>query len=385
MTSISVDQKDESEIPAPPSPWWRQRGLFISEAVGLVAIVAGVFIVFAPWSDFIRGLIGGALLGLGATLVVGALFSARDRWEQHFRDYRVWRTAKQGTDPLIAEFRAENTNAFYLGVDARMLTTDKEHIAARLKIAKQRCDISGVAFSDKENQLIARSDPTLKEAAQVSDLLVQKAQQRGPQESTFFALGQLVGTIVSHLERSRPIQPTTRRLELIRQNQFIQLDSRFEGVVTDLLRALSGFDETVSGEARKLMFDGVLEILDSLPGPEIDTFGQDSEQGRILEDEWYWVRDETDNLIPICFSAGYKLTALDAWDYMVSRDSPEYLAQVKRTDTIWNCTRHPEATEDWPCFDIQLIFDHTMDGTPVTEARTILVKYVESGDEILPE
>jgi hypothetical protein len=384
MTLLSANQEVETGIPSPPSAWWRQRRLFISEAVGLIAIVAGVIVVLAPWSDFIRGLIGGALLGLGATMIVGALFSARDGWEQHQRIYQVWQAAKQGTDPLIAEVRAENANAFYLGVDARMLTANKEDIADRLEIAKRRCEIAGIAFSDKENKLIARSNPTLKEAAQISDLLVQKAQQRGPQESTFFNLGQLVGAIVPQLERSRPIQPTIRRLEFIYLNQFIQLDSRFKIGVATLLRTLSGFDETASGEARKLMIDRVLKILNDLPTPEIETYGQ-SEQGRILEDEWYWTQDETGKGIPICFSAGYVLTALGAWDYEISRDTPEYLAKVKSSDTIWNCSMHPEATEDSPCFDIQIIFDHTNSGTPVTEARTILVRYESLGDRISPE
>lgn len=374
MTEPSVGQEAAAEIPRPPNAWWRQRELFIVEAIGFIAIVAGVLVALAPWSDFMRGLVGGALLGLGATLVIVVPFSTRDAWEQQRRDYRVWRTAKEGAEPYIALIRARTINAFYLGVDTRMLTASKEAIQGHLEIAKKRCAISGITFSEKEMKLLARSNPTLKVAAQIADLIAQKARQRDPQEWTFFRLGQLVGSIVPHLETSRPIQPVMQQLDRIRQDQFIRLDKRFRDVTDELSRDLAGFDETASGEPRKLMITQVVKLLERLPTHEIDTYGQDPEQFLIMEGEWYWTQDENGNGIPVCFSAGYMLVAQDAWEYLITRESPAHEAQVKRSDDHWGCSVHADATEDAPCFDIQLVFDHTDGGMPVDRARTILVR-----------
>lgn len=369
-----TDLESAVEISPPPNTWLRQPGLLIAVAVGLIAVVAGVLVVLTPWSDFMRGLVGGALLGLGGVMVVGAPFSAREAWEQHRRDYRVWRRTKDNTDRLIAESLAQITDPFYLGVDSRMLTANEEDIPVRLERAMQRCAISGISFSDEENKLLDLSNPTLKEAAQISDLITQKAQQRGRKEWTYFRLGQLIGSIVPNLESSRPIQPITRQLERIQRNQSIRLEMPFGAVVINLLGDLSGFDETASGTPRRMAIGRVVKILSGLPSPEIETYGQELEQFLVMEDEWYWTQDESGSGIPVCFSAGYTITAQGAWDYAISKDSSEYQTQVKRPHVTWDCSAHAEANGNSPCFDIQLIFDHTNGGMPVTEARKILVR-----------
>ena len=369
MSEPSRDQ----EMSPPPDKWWLQRSLLVAEAIGVLAVVAGVLVVLAPWSDFVRGLVGGALLGLGATTVVGVPFATREAWEQQWRDYRVWRATKDMVDPYVTLFRARTVTAFYLGVDARMLTANADAVPERLAIARRRCAMSGITFSDKEMKLLGRSNPTLKVATHISDLIAEKAQQRGRDEWTFFRLGQLVGAIVPHLEASRPIQPITRQVDRLLADRFIQLDPRFPTVISGLLSDLSGFDETVGGEPRQLMIGQVIQLLSRLPSPEIDTYGQDSERFLILEDEWYWTQDENGDGIPICFSAGYVLTAQADWEYEISRESPAHEAKVARSGGAWACSLHGAATDDAPCFDIRLVFDHTDGGTPVHQARTILV------------
>lgn len=365
----------EEEISPPPITWWRQRELFIIEAIGLAAIGAGIAIATAPLSEFIRGLAGGALLGLGATMIIGTPFSVRDAWEQRVTDYRAWRSLQAP----VALFRTQSANAFFLGVDTFMLTANPDQVPIRLNIIREHSAISGISFSEKENKLLSRRNPSPSQTAQITDLLWQKAQQRGSHESSFFRLGRLAGSVIPTLEKSRPIQSITRQLKHMQQNPFIKNDQIFSGLVTSLLKILTAFDETSVGAPRRAAITQALDVLSTLPAPDVATLDERPENFLIIEGEWYWTQDENGNGIPICFTDGYIISAPESWKFDISNDSPFHQAQVARLHDKWGCSAHPEADQNSPCFDIQLVFDHTVGGAPITEARTIFVRTAEDG------
>jgi hypothetical protein len=369
---------ESDQIPRPASRWWRQRGLLIAEVVGLALLTGGVLAALAPWSDFVRGLVGGALLGLGASVVLGSLFTTHDVWAQHYRDYRIWLSVSAGEKRAVLLSQTETTNAYYLGLLVRTLPVSETDIGNRVPPLRNFCSALGISFSREEYKLLESSGQTLEEAAKISKMVRQKAKHLAPPEWwCFFELGWLMGSLTHHLESSRPIRQIMDELSSLEDDRFLRQDERYAMVVSDLLMVLRSFDETASGKARQTIMAQVSEVLSKFP-PPLDGESRDPKPFE-LASEWFWI-DENGEVLPTSHVADYWLLARGPWDYEVSGADSAYRSRVTRRQIEWSCSTHPGADANSPCFDIQLVFDHTNGGTPVTEARLILMRMGDDGE-----
>jgi hypothetical protein len=184
-----------------------------------------------------------------------------------------------------------------------------------------------------------------------------------------------MGSLTHHLESSRPIRQIMDELSSL-EDRFLRQDERYAMVVGDLLMVLRSFDETASGKARQTIMAQVSEVLSKFP-PPVDGESLDPKPFEMAS-EWFWIRDNGE-VLPTSDVGDYRLRARGAWDYEVSGTDSAYRSRVTRRQMEWSCSTHPEADANSPCFDIQLVFDHTNGGTPVTEARPILWRMGDDG------
>jgi hypothetical protein len=229
-----------------------------------------------------------------------------------------------------------------------------------------------IPFSKEEYVLLESSQLSMTEAAEVSEMVRLRAQRLAPLGWwSFFQLGVMIGSLTHHLESSRPIRQIRDQLNDLQDDRFIQQDRLYAGLIDDLLVVLSAFDETSSGSERQAVMGRVSTILNELP--PVGTGSRESAP-LVSTSEWFWIQDGSD-LFPMCMAGDYGLVARGSWEYEVSGgEDPERHARVARDQSGWCCSVHPDASEDEPCFDIQLVFDHTDSGAPVTEAKLILVR-----------
>jgi hypothetical protein len=360
----------DNGIPEPSKRWWLQRSFILTEGLGVLFLAAGIFVAISRWSDYARGLIGGALFGVAGTLIIGSAFTVHDQWEQLNRDYQIWTESSR----VNLEPKARAINAYYLGVLSRTFPVSPVDLPSRIAPLRYFCRYLQLAFTAAEYELLYSAHLTLSEAVEISEFIRLKFERDVPAELwSFFKLGRLIGLLTAYIESMRPIEATSTAIGSLAENRFIRVDRDFANPVTSILELTTTFDEINSDRAR-LKRDLDL-ILRDLPGPIIEPF-EISEGSTELK--WIWI-DDDGHMRPGGKTDGYVIIAVGDWSYSINRRDKDYLSEVNRVDMKWECSQHPGADSDAPCLDIKLIFDHTDGGIPVTEASLTLVRWTDDG------
>jgi hypothetical protein len=205
-----------------------------------------------------------------------------------------------------------------------------------------------------------------------------RVQQSAPAEWwCFFRLGLTVFWLTQRLEARQSILAIRRDLETIRDDDALSLDTRYLRSVDELLSILpTGL--TLADADRANVVRQVNIILNTLPEGEpsfrIAPFP-------LPLTDWYWISAGDIDGVAMRFIGSGHLVAFPGGRYELEDLAGREACVVLFENSDWSCSAHPEANRNQPCSEIELVYDLTNGGQPVTEARVRPVRFVKVESE----
>jgi hypothetical protein len=376
--SPSVDEAANAEKP-PSKHWWWQKGIALTE--GIAVAVAGLgFAAYFGLSGRPSDLAAGAAFGLAVAIGIGGLFAVHDHWELLGALHRMALALNEQKRIIVAREEGQRldeqlraVNAFYLGYQLA-ITTELTDDQDSFFFVRALCQELNLPLWQDEWHRLERPPTNRTELNAIVDMVRSRVQQSAPAAWwCFFRLGLTVFWLVQRLETRQSIVAVRRDLEVISGDKALTRDTRFRRSVDQLLSILPTTLTLVDAD-RVDVAHHVNAILKGLPKGEpsfrIAPFP-------VPLTDWYWVQVGDIEGVAKRFIGRGHLTSYPGGRYnlegLVDRES----CVVRFENSDWACSAHPEANGSQPCSDIELVYDLTDGGQPVTEARLRPVRFVE--------
>ena len=357
----------------PPKYWWWQRGIALLE--GVAVVVAGLgFAAYFGMSGRSGDMAAGAAFGLAVAIGIGGLFAVRDHWEVLAEFHRVSLVLNQRKEKEQRFEQLRAVNGFYLGYQLAMTVSESTEDQDSFFFVRGLCQELNLPLWPDEWQRLERQPTSTTELNQIFEMVCSRVQQSAPPEWwCFFKLGLTVFWLTQRLEARQSIVAIRRDLETIRGDDALSLDGRFLRSVDQLLSVLPK-ELTLADADRVNVGRDVNAILNALPKGEASF--------RIAPfplplTDWYWVRAGDIDGVAMRFIGSGHLTAYPGGRYDLEGLADQETCVVRFENSDWSCSAHSEANKSQPCGDIELVYDLTGGGQPVTEARVRLVRSVE--------
>jgi hypothetical protein len=374
-----VDGAADGERP-PSKYWWRQGGIALLE--GVAVVVAGLgFVAYFEISGRPSDLAAGAAFGLAVAIGIGGLFAVHDQWELLTKLHRMSLALNQQKQIIIEreekqrrfeELRA--VNAFYLGYQLGVTVSESPGDQDSFFFVRALCQQLNLPLWPDEWGRLETQPSNAAELNEIFEMVLARVQQSAPAEWwCFFKLGLTVFWLTQRLEARQSIVAIRRDLEAIRGDDALSLDARYLRSVDQLLSILPTA-LTLEETDRVNVVRQVNTILVALP--------QGEPSFRIAPfplplTAWYWIRVGDIDGVAMRFIGSGHLTAYPGGRYDLEGLADREACVVRFENSDWSCSTHPEANKSQPCSDIELVYDLTDGGQPVTEARVRPVRFVK--------
>jgi hypothetical protein len=365
---LAVDDAPE-EVRRPPERWWRQRSIVVTEVVAVALAALGFGATQLNWTDYATGLAAGAAFGLAATIGIGGLFPIQAQWELSHRLYGLWEIAstRERRQRLFEELHSRN--GFFLGYQLASASSSSVQDLGGIHFIRGFCGELGLTLSVEEWERLSKAPTNREELDEIVNMIRSRVEQYAPpQWWCFFLLGSTVVWLTDDLEARRSVTRVRTQLEQIRANPALELDQNYFTAVEHLLSVLPQ-SSPIGATDWQTLVAGVNEILGALPQAEpslrVAPFA-------VPLSDWFWF--ENDGLHGAARQIGERtLAALPGGRFELSGgDDDDCVVRIENSQ--WTCDIHAGADGRNPCRDIELVSDMTDGGSPVTEARLILVR-----------
>jgi hypothetical protein len=373
-----LNEAANTEMP-PSKHWWWQRGVALME--GVAVVVAGLgFAAYFGLSGRPSDLAAGAAFGLALAIGIGGLFAVHDHWEL-LAALRRMAFALNEQKRIIVDREEEQrrdeqlraVNAFYLGYQLA-ITLESTEDEDGFFFVRGLCQELNLPLWPDEWDRLERPPANSTELNAIVDMVRSRVQQSAPAAWwCFFRLGLTVFWLTQRLETRQSIVAVRRDLETISGDNALSRDKRFRRSVDQLLSILPTTLTLVDAD-RVNVAHQVTAILEGLPKGEpsfrIAPFA-------VPLTDWYWVQVGDIDGVAMRFIGSGHLTAYPGGRYDLEGLADRGSCVVRFENSDWSCSAHSEANGSQPCSDIELVYDLTDGGQPVTEARLRPVRLVE--------
>lgn len=265
--------------------------------------------------------------------------------------------------------RSETNNAYYLGYSATILPTNNEALQSNVGFVQRVCDDLGFQFTKEELQAFASTGP--EHAEKITEIVLSKGERLPSWLRCFFSLGNKVAWLQAQVRSGYSLRTVLAELEALHTNRFFELDPPYAQVLDELLEILRPYSVQFPDNERAALSQKILEVLAGVPPFYIER----SETRRPVQGtEWIWITHDG-RMVPAIIVGSRSVMALDANTYELEETNDSKLqTHVNRDNAGWHCSAHSTANEQNPCAEIELVLETTHGGTPVTEARVVLVR-----------
>ena len=345
-------------------------------------VVAGLgFAAYFEMSGRSGELAAGAAFGLAVAIAIGGLFAVHDHWELLAELHRMSLSLNQQRQIIIDREERQRrfeqlraVNAFYLGYKLAMAVSESTEDQDSFFFVRGLCQELNLPLWPDEWERLERRPTSSTDLNEIFNMVRSRVQQSAPEEWwCFFQLGLTLLWLTLRLEGRQSVVAVRRDLETIRGYDALSRDARFLRPIDQLLSILPTTLALADADRVNVSLQ-LNTILETLPKGEpsfrIAPFP-------LPLTDWYWVRMGDIDGVAMRFIGSGHLTAYPGGRYDLEGLTDREACVVRFENSDWSCSAHSEANGSQPCSDIELVYDLTDGGQPVTDARLRPVRLVE--------